>query len=392
MGLFSKLFGRRKQEEETEEEGTLDEAVVFHREKLHVHDAAERKRYLQNCLDQITDASTELNSLKREYNIVTSYLTDMEEIEALPKNTLQQLRETATHLQDTTGERDAYMSRSSHMSDEQFRDLAQLEDEVESGIEKMQDAEHYQRLVKGDLKRLDNERHASRYRQHELEADTANYKGMALICFITMLVCLVVLAVLQFALQLNVKLGYIVAVCAAALAMTVLFVHYNDSVEELDRLTQDEGKLVQLQNTVKIRYVNNRHLIDYLYLKFHVTHSKELAELWQKYQAEKVDREKYDNLTKDYRFYQEELMGQLRRTRVKDPGIWLRQAAALTDNREMIEVRHQLIQRRQSLRTQMEYNRNVAQAAQNEIRDIAATYPQYADEITEMVALRSEEE
>ena len=64
---------------------------------------------------------------------------------------------------------------------------------------------------------------------------------------------------------------------------------------------------------------------------------------------------------------------------------WISQTAALLDKREMVEIRHELIQRRQVLRKQMDYNQEVAESARNEVKDIAATYPKYAQEILAMV-------
>ncbi|MBR1692022.1 MAG: hypothetical protein IJ711_04530, partial [Lachnospiraceae bacterium] len=68
-----------------------------------------------------------------------------------------------------------------------------------------------------------------------------------------------------------------------------------------------------------------------------------------------------------------------------DPLIWTRQAEAILDSREMVEVRHNLITRRQKLRRQMDYNQQLAQNAQEEVKQLAGLYPQYAPEIMEMV-------
>ena len=61
------------------------------------------------------------------------------------------------------------------------------------------------------------------------------------------------------------------------------------------------------------------------------------------------------------------------------------QPAALLDKREMVEMRHELILRRQKLREQMDYNREVADTARKEIMDVAQKYPAYASEIMGMV-------
>ena len=66
--------------------------------------------------------------------------------------------------------------------------------------------------------------------------------------------------------------------------------------------------------------------------------------------------------------------------------IWLHQTAALLDKKEMVEIRHNLIIRRQSLRKRMDYNKEVIAAkAQAEIKDLVENYPRYAKEILGIV-------
>ncbi len=390
MGFWKNLF--RKYKELTEdEEYSFDEEVVYDRSNLHVHDSRERRNYVRGCLDQIEDASRELDLLKKEYNVVTSYLTDMEEVESMPPEMRTQLEETAHHLLALHDTKDRFHERESKISDEQFQAMEQMEEEVESGLEHLEEAERYQKLVKNDLRRLDNERRSYAYRHRELEADMDNYRGMTLVSFVTMVACMLILLVLQLALHLDVKIGYILAICAAALVMILLYVKHEDAVHEIDRVENTINKLIQLQNTVKIRYVNNKNLLDYLCLKFRVSSGSELRENWEHYQEEKEARAAYDTATKDYLFYRDDLVKQLRYSRVKDPEIWLHQTEALVDPREMVEARHKYIVRRQALRSQMEYNKNVATAAQDEIRALAADFPMYQEEILEMVTERPDD-
>ena len=55
------------------------------------------------------------------------------------------------------------------------------------------------------------------------------------------------------------------------------------------------------------------------------------------------------------------------------------------DNKEMVEIRHGLIIRRQKLRKQMEYNARVAQDAQDEVKDMVSKFPEYAKKILDLV-------
>ena len=134
------------------------------------------------------------------------------------------------------------------------------------------------------------------------------------------------------------------------------------------------NKIIQLQNKVKIRYVNNCQLMEYLYLKYNTDSAAKLEKQWKMYQDEKEERKQFAEAEAKIEYYQQQLVQQLAGYRVQMPERWISQTAALLDKREMVEIRHELIQRRQVLRKQMDYN-----------QEVAATYPKYAQEILAMV-------
>lgn len=96
MGLLGKVKGffRRKEEEEEVYRPEWEEASLK-RDDIDIHDSQQREDYVTACMEQMAEASKELETLGGEYNLVTSYLTDMEEIEALPDDMKNQLREYA---------------------------------------------------------------------------------------------------------------------------------------------------------------------------------------------------------------------------------------------------------------------------------------------------------
>ncbi|MBP3475309.1 MAG: hypothetical protein J6K48_03190 [Lachnospiraceae bacterium] len=381
MGFIKNLLARfRKNEEEIfDEESWEDDEDV---RQIDYHNKEQRNDYVKNCLERMADATKELENLNFEYDMVTSYLKDMEEIEALPPEESEQLKECAKRvalLQDSKAD---FMGRPRRMTDEQFRQMERVADEVQEGHDKLTEAENYQNLIKQDLNRLDGERHAYLYRKNELMGIIADTRGMALICVTALGLCIVLLLLLQFFLEMDTKLGYLLTAAAAAFAITAIYVRHMDAKRELRRVETGINKLILLQNKVKIRYVNNTNLLDYLYLKYGVSSAKELDERWQNYLLEKDEREKYQRAELDLDYSQQELLQILKRYQVKDPAIWLHQTEAILDHKEMVEIRHNLIIRRQSLRRRMDYNKDVvAGTSQKEIRELVEKYPQYAKEI-----------
>ncbi len=381
MKWWQKLFKRKKREEYQDDW----EQIVYARDTVNFVDEDQRSRYIMNCLEQMQEAAREVGLLTGEYSRVTAYLTDMEEIEALPQEEREEINRIASKLTTLESERLRYRDKKDRMGDSEYYQIRKQESEIEEGLVKIKEGEKQAALIRQDLQRLNGERHAYAFRRNELDNMMANFKGMVVIFLTALVICLLMLAVLQFGFEMNTYAGYFLAVMAAAIAITVLSVKYVDADRERVRVEKTINKLIQLQNKVKIRYVNNTQLMDYLYMKYNTDSASKLEKRWKKYQEEKEERKQYAEAEAKTEYYQEQLIAQLSRFRVSEPGRWVNQVSALLDKREMVEIRHDLIVRRQALRKQMDYNNEVAETAHNEIMDVVELYPEYAQEILGMV-------
>lgn len=386
MGFLQKLMWWRKKEKVSEEYEEEWEDPIVERKRININKEEDRERYLRTCCEQIADASREMENLTYEYGLVTSYLKDIEEIEALPLEQRGEIDAYAEKIVNLEKVQESYTKTAKRITDVKFRQMEAMENEIQEGYKKIKEAEEYRSLVKQDLQKLDGERHAYQYRRAELHTTLDNAKGLSQIFMIAAAACIVMLFVLQIFLEMNVRIGYILIAALAAAAVTYFYVCFTDAEKELQRVNSGINRLILLQNTVKIRYVNNKNLLDYLYLKYKVGSASELDLLWKRYLEEAEERKKIEETEEEYNFYQKELLKALRQYNLKDPNVWAHQAIAIIDNKEMVEIRHGLIERRQNIRKQMDYNTDVAQAAQDEIKDIVDKYPQYANEIVNIVS------
>lgn len=386
MGLLQRIFNWKRDYEEAYEVEEWNE-IVYDRDDLQVHNRKQREEYVRGCLEQIAEASREVENLQHEYQVVTSHLKDIEEIEALPENESRLLMECAKRIDTLERQQSGYKERKNRMTDEKFYQMECMEEEVQEAYEKLEKAEEYQNLIKRDLRRLDSERQAYGFRKIELRHLMKDTRSMTIVCATAVIFCLLLLLVLQYAFSFDVKIGYLAAGGIGALAIAAIFLKYNDAVRELSQVESGISRLIRLQNTVKIRYVNNTHLLDYLYMKYNVKSAQELGRDYKQYLEEKDERHNYKRAEIELDSTQQELLHILRRYQVKDPMIWLYQTQALLDKKEMIEIRHNLIIRRQSLRRRMDYNKEViAGKAKAEVKDLVENYPKYAKEILGIVA------
>lgn len=384
MGLFKNLknkFHKKNQENQYDPWDDVEDDY-----QVDYDNKEQRDDYVRNCLERIADATKELENLTYEYDMVTSYLKDMEEIEALPEEESEQLKECARRVADLQDSKADFMERPRKINDEQYQHMERIAGEVQEGYEKLTEAEEYQSLIKQDLSRLDGERHAYQYRKNEVMSTIADTRGMAVICVVALGLCVVLLLLLQFFLDLDTQAGYLITAIAAAVAITVIYIKHLDARQELRRVENGINKIILLQNKVKIRYVNNTNLLEYLQLKYGVSSSQELMNMWENYQNEKKERENLRKAERDLDYNEQELLKILKCYQIKDPAIWLHQTEAILDRKEMVEIRHNLIIRRQSLRRRMDYNKEVvAGVSQKEIRELVEKHPEYAKEIMSSV-------
>jgi ABC-type multidrug transport system fused ATPase/permease subunit len=388
MGLFDRLLGK-PHDNEWEKQLELQDwnDIVYSRKGLDMDDPVQRRDYINSCLQQMEDAARELDALELEYHNVTSHLRDIEEIDALPPEQRMEINECAQKILESEQQQENFSRRKNRMSDEEFERMERLQAEAASGAKKLAEAESYQKKIKNDLKRLDGEYQAYLFREEELENTIDNSQKLIIVIAVALVIIIVALFALQAVLELNVAYGLMLVVILTAIAVTHLYVKSTDAGKEIKSLRKSMARIVMLQNSVKIRYVNNTNLIDYLCIKYRVNNSKELNTMFDRFLQERREREKFEDAQKTLDANQKDLIYILRHYRIKDPDIWIHQPAALIDHNEEVEIRHSLNVQRQSLRKRMEYNRDiVAGNAKLEIEDMARQYPEYTQEILDMVS------
>ncbi|ADL34950.1 hypothetical protein bpr_I2217 [Butyrivibrio proteoclasticus B316] len=388
MGFLQNIFGKIQDEDwvkQAEFENWND--IVYTRKEMDMDDPVQRREYIGSCLQQMEEAARELEALEYEYNDVTSHLRDIDEINALPPEQRLEVNELAQKIIDSQTQQDKFARRKSKMTDEEFEHMERLESQAKEGAKKLSEAEDYQKKIRNDLKRLDGEREAYIYREEELINTIENNKKLIITIAVALGLIILFLVILQFALDLNVAFGYMIAVLLAAVSVTLLYVGSTNSLVELRTVRKSISRLIMLQNQVKIRYVNNTNLIDYLCLKYRVSSAKELTSLYNRYLQEAKERAEFEDATRNLDATQKDLVFTLRHFRVRDPEIWIHQPEGLVNHNEEVEIRHSLNVQRQSLRKRMEYNRDVvAGNAKLEIEDMARQYPKYTQEILDMVS------
>lgn len=386
--FLKRWFGKKNRDMAAgEEEFDLAdwEQIDLRRQEVDMTLPEEREKYVRALMEQSADSASALSDLNREYNRVSSYLKDVEEIETLPDGEYNRLASYANKILSLERAREEIPEGEGRLSEEEYRAIEQIEPEAEEALAKLKENEEYRELVKHDLRRLHAERQAYEIRKQELKRAMHDTKGMSLICICAMSCCFALLLLFQFGLHMDSTVGYLLTGLIMAGVLVYVYIRYHESSKELARVTAGINRLIMLQNRVKIRYVNNTNLLDYLYMKYHTESSGMLEEQLSLFYEEQEYRKQYERTVDDLSYFRRELLRLLQHYQLFDPLVWMRRPEALLDSRERVELRHGYNEQRQKLRKQMENNRDLVERAKREIKEIAAKYPESARAILAIV-------
>lgn len=376
MGLFKRLgdiFKRNKADEDRDLESMgADEPLTDESELTH-------------HMSQIIDATYEMEDLKREYELVTSYFTDIQKIEQMPDGQRFVLEDDARKILMLEESRKALKETPRRVSSDKYQLLTRLEVEIPDAIEEMKELENMRGKIKRDLEYLEGEKGALEYQEEDLKDKQLTIRRAAIV-----LGTLAALSIVTF-LWINIQFGIDLVAAGAIIAIVVLIIefllvmnHYRiDGERKL--AYRKHNRAIVLQNKVKIKWLNNTNHLDYLYAKYEVNSRKELAYNWEQYQLMREEERKLRQSTGDLKVYQEEIISNLQRAGVNDCMVWLQQVIAFVDKREMVEVKHSLNVRRQRLREQMQQNEETRQNSLVCVKAILTEHPELKGQAREVL-------
>ena len=379
MGLLSTvkgIFSRTEITEETFEYESIDNFLSGKREK-----EDEPQDDVAFKCDQIIDATYQMEDLRVEYELVTSYFEDIQRIEELPQNARQEIINTAKKIAFLENETSEFLHSDDRISDENFRMIQGMEKNLSEVFGKLKELEDMDLKIKRDMKHLEAEKNSQEYLQENIDNRQLKLRtfivGFGLVAALSVLTLAVVGMLTKESLILPILL--ILLIVAGVAAMSIVL--YRRLSYEFKISEMKENRAINLMNKVKIKYINNTSTLEYLYGKYHIKSLRELENLYDQYVMMVDEVRKYQKSSGDLREYCDQLSKLLFSYGVKDPDIWTKQSLALIDNREMVEVKHSLNVRRQKLREQMAYNEELRLNGLKDIKEMLRTNPNLREEV-----------
>lgn len=380
--LFSKKHKNKSREIVTEEIFNVDREE---KRSIRLNTKTERIGYIKDNCEQILESERQIEEAKAEYQSVTSYLTDMQKIDLIPLEQRGNLEDAARSIFNLTRERNKLQNRSQILSDKQYRLFEQYELQIPKELPGIKESENYQTVIQQDIIHLEKERKALDSEEEDIISKQSFLKGIAVTTSIIVVFLFVLFAILGSVSKGNFTVPFILTVLMGMATAFYIFMEGRKNISDIRTVHLKQNRQIMLMNKVKIKSVNNRNFLDYVYNKYNVESYDQLNTFWVEYVRVKDENRRYQNNTQLLEFYNNELVNELRKFGIADCEIWIFQPSAILDNREMVEVRHRLNVRRQNLRERIDINARQKEEAMKAISSTMNAFPDCIEEAEKLL-------
>lgn len=338
-------------------------------------------RFVRNNCEAIAENERQIAEAKKEYEKVTSYLTDIQRIDMAREDEYREIKDICKSILTLTQERSKYKNRNLTISDAQMRKFEPFEDELVDEIKKMYNAQAYQDAIEGDIKNLKKEKDSLYSQRKEIIAKQNALKGMTKVLAVLIISLIVLLIVIYYATKTDMTLPYLGVVALAGVSAAMLVFESSKNRRDIILVERKINKAITLLNKVKIKYINNINVLDYNCNKFGVKNAKDFEEKWNEYCKMREYEKKFRENTEMLNANNENLVIMLKELGVKDADIWISRCEAIVDSREMVEIRHELNQRRQMLRERIENNEKLKEGIISQLDAMINAHPEIKGEL-----------
>ena len=390
-------FFRRKKKKEYEEERPYEDAYaplfakedeVYMTSKLDSIDFADKgtvgkrraeresskgqiplkHRAVELC-EELIDASRGLEDQKSEYQLVTAYLNDIQKLEEMPVDQYKPIEDSARQIAKLDSARNQYLNTEHRISDVKFAQFQEEESQMPGIIRRFQSNEAYLEAINRDLRLLEGEKMEWNILKEDNKHAMEMLRKLSIVMFVFFFVWCLLLLTLSYVFEFDSQLYMLITAFLAVILAAFVIVRYQNAGNEIKRCDMHKNQAISLENHVKFKYVNIKHAVDYTCEKYQVKNSYELIYQYEQYQEMVKERERFRQTSDDLVYYSQRLIRQLESINLYDARIWLHYLGALLDKKEMSELKHNMLVRRQKIRKNMEEQSATIQELREDIEE-----------------------
>jgi hypothetical protein len=248
--------------------------------------------------------------------------------------------------------------------------MREFEDDISDILKEMSEDEKYCETVKTDMKYLEGEKAGLKYEIKVFNDRLYLLNGISKLGIIAFIVLMIVFLVINYYYGKDTSLLIYGLIVITVIFAAVIFAVHTQTIAEL-RVTENKlNRAIGLLNKVKLKYVNVVSRLAYSYEKHGVKSAYQLNKIWGNYLTLKKEHEVYNRASIRLVEAEDELEAVLKRAGVRDTGVWISQAYAIVNPKDMYDIKTNLMNRRGKLKSSLDYNADTIEKAKDEIKEV----------------------
>lgn len=377
MGIFS-IFKKKKKETQVQQVRTAGIGKD-------VTDPQVRLDFYRECSELIDDAMLQTEQAKNEYGLVTSYLADVEKVEGLSGESKEAVEDAATHLLSLSEEKAQIGTEEPKISSAQMGFFALHEKEMPKTIRWLLEEEKRQIEIERKLNYMAGEKSVFSMECEECLERNVFFQKVVIGIAVGVVSFFIIFFLLGQKTGTDLRVPFLLTVIAGLLCSMYIMVASRKNIYRMKVAERNRNKVIEVENKIKLKYVNCTWGIEYAYEKYHADSGARLEVMWKEYVRIREEEERFKKNERQQEVYRSTIVRELRKNGVADAGIWVMQPRALLDEKEMVEVRHSLNVRRQKIRDHIDYNAKQKEKNEAAILQFIREHPEYIEETRDLL-------
>ncbi len=384
MGLFD-IFSSKKKNKKPDIDYNLESEIKAPTVRLDKAAYTAGEDVVEVC-EHLIDATYQIEDMRVEYDSVSDYYEDTQKVEQMPEMLRKELNDVAAKIEFLERNQEEFKQLKTKLSDDRYRLLSKYEDEIPDVMRKMVDMEARLAAINRDMQYLEGEKNSQDIYVEDAEDRQYQLRTISITVVILAIITSGLIFWFSYMYRFSASVPLMLLLFVVTIIFVTIFMKYRAEEYEIKLAHVKKAKAINLLNKVKLKYVNAASTLDYIYGKYEIRSLRELEHLWEQYVELREESRRFRQSIGDMKVYFDDMERILLEINVKDPYIWTSQTRALLDEREMVEVKHNLNKRRQSIRAIMEKHENIRNECIAKMKELVKKDPNVMDSIKEILA------
>jgi hypothetical protein len=343
------------------------------------------RRHVVELCEEIIDSSREIEEARTKFQQVDAQLSDIASIESMTDEQRGVIEDSIQHIRALDKTRSEMMESEKKISDTQFAQMQDEEESVPYSVKRLKSNEAYLDAIKRDMNFLEGEKVEWGFMRQEYEHRQVVLRGFAMVLLALFSLAVLVLLVIRFYMDYDIQLILLVVAFITTLFGAFILIKYQDCSRDIRRCDVNKNQAIQLENRVKLKYVNIKNAVDYTCEKYHVNNAYELTYLYEQFQETVKEKEKFKQTSDDLNYYTGKLEEQLESLELSDISYWVHCMDALVNEKEMVSLKGGLIERRQKLQKSIEENLASIEEMKREVNESTRYMGEVSDQVKQIL-------